>query len=70
MSTKHAEYVRNYRLTHPEYREIEKAKDREYTNNRYKNDEEYRKKTIDNAKARYIRLKELKKSQVNTEDND
>jgi hypothetical protein len=51
-------YTTKYRLNHPEYREKEKEKDRMYSNNKYSTDEEYRRKKIERASARYYKLKE------------
>jgi hypothetical protein len=50
-------YTTKYRLNHPEYREKEKEKDRIYSNNKYSTDEDYRKKKIERASARYYKLK-------------
>ena len=58
------EYMRQYRLKNAEYREREKERDRQYTNDRYKNNEEYRQKTIQNAISRYNRLKEQKQNKI------
>jgi len=54
-------YTTKYRLEHPEYREKEKEKDRMYSNKKYSTDEEYRKRKIERASARYYRLKEENK---------
>ena len=58
------EYMRQYRLKNAEYREKEKERDRIYTIDRYRNNEEYREKTIKNAISRYNRLKEMKNNNV------
>ena len=54
------EYMRQYRLKNKEYCEKEKERDRIYTIDRYRNNQEYREKTIKNAISRYHRLKEMK----------
>jgi hypothetical protein len=54
-------YTTKYRLANPEYREKEKEKDRKYSNNKYSTDEEYRRKKIERASARYYKLKEENK---------
>ena len=61
------EYMRQYRLKNAEYREKEKERDRIYTIDRYRNNEEYREKTIKNAISRYNKWKEMK--QHNTDMN-
>ena len=61
MSSK-AEYMRQYRLKNTEYREKEKERDREYAKNKYKTDEAYKQRKIENALTRYYKMKEMKQS--------
>ena len=49
-----------YRNEHPEWREQEKAKDRERLKMMYQDNPEYREKVKQKALARYYRLKEEK----------
>lgn len=51
-------YTTKYRLEHPEWRENERKIQNEINKNKYNTNEEYRRKTIENAKQRYYRLKE------------
>jgi hypothetical protein len=55
-----SEYMKNYRLTHPEYREYERKRDVIYAKTKYDNDPEYKEKKKAAALARYYRLKEAK----------
>ncbi len=61
MSSK-AEYMRQYRLKNTEYREKEKERDREYAKTKYNTDEAYKQRKIENALARYYKMKEMKQS--------
>jgi hypothetical protein len=57
-------YSSKYRTEHPEYRELEKIKDRTYANNKYAEDEAYRQRKRDRALAYYYKKKEqLKQAQ-------
>jgi len=53
-----------YRLKNPEYREKEREKDRETSNQRYKEDENYREKRKQISLAYYYKKKELKQNQA------
>ena len=57
-----SEYMKNYRLTHPEYREYERKREVIYAKTKYDNDPEYKEKKKAAALARYYRLKEAKAS--------
>jgi hypothetical protein len=59
-----SEYMKNYRLTHPEYREYERKRDVIYAKTKYDNDPEYKEKKKAAALARYYRLKEAKASKA------
>ena len=59
-----SEYMKNYRLTHPEYREYERKRDVVYAKAKYDNDPEYKEKKKAAALARYYRLKEAKASKA------
>jgi len=59
-----SEYMKNYRLTHPEYREYERKRDVIYAKTKYYNDPEYKEKKKAAALARYYRLKEAKASKA------
>ena len=58
MNVSNAEYMRNYRLNRPEFREKEKERDTRYTNNKYMNDEEYKQRKRDRALEYYYKKKE------------
>ena len=59
-----SEYMKNYCLTHPEYREYERKQDVIYAKTKYDNDPEYKEKKKAAALARYYRLKEAKASKA------
>ena len=53
-------YTALYRMNHPEFREIQNAKNLERELKRYETDTEYRERKKAAALARYYRLKEAK----------
>ena len=55
-----SEYMKMYRLTHPEFYAEEKQKNGEYGKTKYHNDSEYKEKKKASALARYYHLKEAK----------
>ena len=57
-------YTTLYRKTHPEFRDIQNAKNLERETKRYENDPEYRERKKAAALARYYRLKEAKASKA------
>jgi len=52
-----AEYMRYYRLEHPDYREKEKIKDNEKKKDKYQNDPDFREKAKKKALERYYKKK-------------
>jgi hypothetical protein len=54
-----AEYMRNYRLEHPEYKEKENENMKKKLKERYSNDAEYREKKKKDALDMYYRRKTI-----------
>jgi len=54
-----AEYMRNYRLTHPEYKERENENLKKKLKERYLNDAEYREKKKKDTLDMYYRRKTI-----------
>lgn len=59
--------ITKYRLEHPEYRELEKIKDRERKKNKYANDETYRQMKKEKAIAYYYQKKQASRESSNDE---
>jgi len=65
----HAVYMKEWRLTHPEYVEKGKTITNEFLKNKYQNDPFYREYKKIQAKERYYKIKQLKLQQQLTSNN-